>query len=65
MVDQFHTWLVGGPAPATTLKDNLQSVAMLFGAIQASETNQVVDVPALLRDGRRQWGDSRLATAGT
>jgi predicted dehydrogenase len=64
IVDEFLTWLDGGPAPATTLADNLQSVAMLFGAIRASETNQVVDVQALLRDGRRRWADARLATVG-
>ena len=51
VVDAFLTWLEGGEAPETTLEDNLQTTAMLFGAIEASRTNQVVDVQAFLRDG--------------
>ncbi|MFN8677288.1 MAG: Gfo/Idh/MocA family oxidoreductase [Thermomicrobiales bacterium] len=46
---QFLDWLDGGPPPETTLDDNLQSTAMLFAAIQASETGQMVDVQAMLR----------------
>ena len=41
---QFLDWLDGGPPPATTLVDNLQSTAMLFAAIRASETGTSVDV---------------------
>jgi predicted dehydrogenase len=41
---QFLDWLDSGPAPETTLDDNLQSTAMLFAAIQASESGQTVDV---------------------
>src|SRR5829696_315815 len=41
---QFLDWLDGGPPPATTLTDNLQSTAMLFAAIRASETGTTVDV---------------------
>lgn len=46
VLDQFLTWMNGGPAPETVLADNLLSVAMLFGAIEASETNQTADVAA-------------------
>src|SRR3954453_5840516 len=46
----FLDWLDGGPAPETTLTDNLQSAAMLFAAIQASETGQTVDVQAMVRE---------------
>ena len=46
----FLDWLDGGPAPETTLEDNLQSTAMLFGAIRASETGTTVDVQALARE---------------
>ena len=46
----FLDWLDGGPPPETTLADNLQSTAMLFAAIQASETGQTVDVQALVRE---------------
>ncbi len=41
---QFLDWLDGGPAPVTSLEDNLQATAMLFGAIQAAETGMTVDV---------------------
>ena len=46
----FLDWLDGGPPPGTTLADNLQSAAMLFAAIQASETGQTVDVQAMVRE---------------
>jgi predicted dehydrogenase len=46
---QFLDWLDGGPPPATTLADNLQSTAMLFAAIRASETGMTVDVQELAR----------------
>ena len=45
---QFLDWLDGGPL-ATTLADNLQSTAMLFAAIRASETGRTVDVQELAR----------------
>lgn len=50
VADQFLTWIDGGPPPATTLEDNLQSTAMLFAAIRASETNSMVDVQAMARE---------------
>jgi hypothetical protein len=46
---QFLDWLDVGPPPETTLTDNLQSAALLFAAIQASETSQTVDVQAMVR----------------
>lgn len=46
IIVQFLDWLDGGPEPATVLADNLKSAAMLFGAIEASETGQTVDVAA-------------------
>ena len=47
---QFLDWLDGGPPPATTLADNLQSTAMLFAAIRASETGTTVDVQEMVRE---------------
>jgi predicted dehydrogenase len=47
---QFLDWLDGGPAPATTLEDNLQSTAMQFSAIRASETGMTVDVQEVARE---------------
>jgi len=43
------TWLEGGETPATTLDDNIKSNAALYGAIQAAETGQVVNVEALVQ----------------
>jgi predicted dehydrogenase len=48
----FMDWLDGGAAPQTTLADNLQSTAMLFGAIEASATGATVDVQALVKRAR-------------
>jgi predicted dehydrogenase len=44
MPAQFLDWLDGGPAPPTTLDDNLQSTAMLFASVRASESGETVDV---------------------
>lgn len=46
----FLDWLDGGPAPETTLEDNLQSTAMLFAAVRASETGRTVDVQEVVRE---------------
>jgi len=48
IIDQFLTWRAGGEAPVTVLDDNIQSAAMLFGAIRASEGNCVVDVAGMV-----------------
>ncbi len=50
IVDQFLTWMEGGPAPETVLQDNIQSAAMLFAAIDASANGQMVDVQAKVRE---------------
>jgi predicted dehydrogenase len=47
---QFLDWLDGGPPPATTLADNLQSTAMLFAAVRASETGMTIDVQEMARE---------------
>ncbi len=47
---QFVDWLDGGPPPATTLADNLQSTAMVFAAIRAAETGTTVDVQEVVRE---------------
>lgn len=46
IVDQFLKWLDGSPEPPTVLSDNIKSAAMLFAAVDASQTNQAVDVVA-------------------
>lgn len=48
LVNEFLDWRDGGPTPATELHDNIKSVAMVFGAIEASRTGQTVDVAAMI-----------------
>lgn len=48
VINEFLDWLDGGPTPATVLDDNLQSVAMVFAAIEASRTGQPADVAAMV-----------------
>jgi len=50
IIDQFLTWMEGGPAPETRLEDNIKSAAMLFGAIDASSRSAAVDVTAKLME---------------
>jgi len=50
IVNQFLDWLNGGPEPPTVISDNIKSAAMLFGAVEASETNQTVDVETKARE---------------
>src|SRR5919109_360658 len=62
VVGQFLDWLDGGPAPPTVVEDNLKSTAMLFGAIQASASNQAIDVAAMVAQAQAA---STAATAAT
>ncbi|MSS71739.1 MAG: hypothetical protein EXS64_09645 [Candidatus Latescibacteria bacterium] len=48
LIDEWLNWMEGGPAPDTVLDDNLRSVAMVFGAIEASRTDSVVDVEKMV-----------------
>ena len=48
LVEQFVQWLDGGPPMETNIEDNLQSVALIFAAIQSSRTGQPVKVQELL-----------------
>lgn len=56
VIDQFLNWLDGGEAPEATLENNLKSVAMVFAAIEASATNQVVNVEAMVNEARAAVG---------
>ncbi len=49
-IGQFLDWRDGGEQPETHLGDNLKTAAMLFGAIEASETRKLVDVAAKARE---------------
>ena len=49
IVNEFLDWLDGGPAPATTLEDNMQTAAMIFAAIESARIGQTVDVQEMVR----------------
>jgi predicted dehydrogenase len=53
MIAQFVAWLDGGPPPPTIIEDNMQTTAMLFGAIAASVENRTVDIQAMVADAIR------------
>lgn len=48
VLNQFIDQLNGGPVAPTTVADNLRSIAMVFGAVQAFETKSAVDIKAML-----------------
>jgi predicted dehydrogenase len=54
LVEQFVHWLDGGPPMETNIEDNLQSVALIFAAIESSHTGQPVKVQELLEKTRRE-----------
>ncbi len=49
LAERYCRWLLGGPAPANTLEDNLQCTALLFAAITSAHTGSIVDVQDFLR----------------
>src|SRR5262249_9202658 len=49
LVNEFLDWLDGGPTPDTVVDENLKSAVMVFAAIEASRTNQVMDVEAMVQ----------------
>jgi len=51
LIDEFLTWLDGGPPAATVIDDNIKTAAMLFAAIEASASGQTIDVAAMLAKG--------------
>ncbi len=52
LIAQFLDWLDGGPPTATNVEDNLQSVALIFAAIESNRSGQPVKVQEFLR---RAW----------
>jgi predicted dehydrogenase len=52
LVEQFCDWLDGGEPMATNVHDNLQSMAIVFAAIESSRRGEPVDVQALLEAAR-------------
>jgi predicted dehydrogenase len=54
LVEKFVRWLDGGEPMETNVEDNLQSVALIFAAIESSRTGQPIKVQAMLDRVRRE-----------
>lgn len=52
LIEQFVHWLDGGEPMDTNVEDNLQSVALIFAAIESSRTGQPVRVQEFLAQAR-------------
>ena len=50
LIEKFVKWLEGGEAMETNVEDNLQSVALIFGAIESNRTGQVVNTQEFLAE---------------
>jgi predicted dehydrogenase len=48
LVDRFARWIAGGQPLETQVQDNLQSMALVFAAIESSRTGAPVKVQELL-----------------
>ena len=56
LVEKFVRWLDGGAPMETNVEANLQSVALVFAAIESSRTGQPVRVQEFLTQARAQVG---------
>lgn len=54
LIEQFVRWLDGGERMQTNVEDNLQSVALVFAAIESSRTGMPVKVQELLEKTRKK-----------
>jgi predicted dehydrogenase len=54
LIEKFVHWLDGGAPMETNVEDNLQSVALVFAAIESSRTGQSVRVQEFLEQTRRE-----------
>jgi len=54
LVEKFVHWLDGGEPMETNIEANLQSVALIFSAIESSRTGQVVKVQDYLEKARAE-----------
>ncbi|MDE5458792.1 Gfo/Idh/MocA family oxidoreductase [Bradyrhizobium sp. CSA112] len=52
LIEQFCKWLDGDPPLVTNIEDNLQSVAMVFGAIESARMGKPVKVQEFLQSFR-------------
>ena len=54
LVEKFVRWLDGGEPMETNVHDNLQSVALIFAAIESSRCERPVNVQELLANARQR-----------
>lgn len=54
LIEKFVRWLDGGEPMETNVEDNLQSVSLIFAAIESSRTGQPVKVQQLLNKARQE-----------
>ena len=54
LIEKFVHWLDGGAPMETNVEANLQSVALVFAAIESSRTGLPIPVQKLLAEARRQ-----------
>jgi predicted dehydrogenase len=54
LVQQFVEWLDGGPPMETEVQANLQSVALIFSAIESSRTGQPIKVQEFLKEAKNR-----------
>lgn len=54
LIEQFCRWLDGGPPMPTNIENNLQSVAMVFSAIESARLGQPVKVQEFLQSFRER-----------
>ena len=52
LIEQFCDWLGGGDPMPTSVDSTLESMAIVFAAIESSETGEAVEVPRLLDEAR-------------
>ena len=53
LIEKFVNWLDGGEPMETNVEDNLQSVALIFAAIESNRTGQPVKVQHYLSSVRQ------------
>ncbi len=54
LIEKFARWLEGGEPMETNVEDNLQSVALIFAAIESSHTGKPIKVQEFLAKARRE-----------
>ena len=54
LTEKFVQWLDGGEPMETNVEDNLQSVALIFAAVESSRTGKPVQVQKFLAKAKRE-----------